>query len=79
MSDDFDNGDLDDRELDSGDEPDPFIICVDCGGRANLIEDRPEMTSYVCEDCWERFDLVSEDPEEDAGSDRLPPGAGATA
>jgi hypothetical protein len=56
-------------------EPDPVITCVDCGGRAHLLN-RPDVdpedaaaetwapgdiVSYRCEDCLDRWDLVLDD------------------
>jgi hypothetical protein len=59
-------------------EPEPTILCVDCGGRAHLIsfqrEDgawRPgDVVTYRCEDCLDRWDLVL---PEDWGDDERPP------
>ena len=55
-------------------EPDPEITCIDCGGRAYLLNRRdpdPEdlggelwqpgdIVSYRCADCLDRWDLVLE-------------------
>ena len=55
-------------------EPDPVITCVDCGGRAHLLNRRdpdPEdpgaelwepgdIVTYRCADCLDRWDLVLE-------------------
>ncbi len=55
-------------------EPDPVITCVDCGGRAHLLNRRdpdPEdpgaelwepgdIATYRCADCLDRWDLVLE-------------------
>jgi hypothetical protein len=54
--------------------PEPVIVCVECGGRAHLLQEAdPEspyepgdIAAYRCEDCMDRFDLVLED--EDAGA-----------
>jgi hypothetical protein len=54
-------------------EPEPTIICVDCGGVAHLLT-RPredsvwlagDYVSYRCSDCLDRWDLVLPDDEED--------------
>jgi hypothetical protein len=50
-------------------EVDDIITCVDCGGRAHLLAERPEwgwqpgdLLDYRCEDCLDRWDvLVPED------------------
>jgi hypothetical protein len=53
-------------------EPDPVITCIDCGGRAHLLnapvvdpEDASstswqpgDIASYRCEDCHDRWDVV---------------------
>lgn len=60
-------------------QPEPEIVCVDCGGRAFLItlprEDGAwlsgDIVGYRCQDCRDRWDLVlpgDDDPGE--------PGAG---
>jgi hypothetical protein len=46
--------------------PEPIIVCVDCGGRAHLVQPAdPEtpyqdgdIATYRCEDCLDRWDLV---------------------
>jgi hypothetical protein len=46
--------------------PPAVIVCVDCGGRAHLVQEAdPEMpytegdiATYRCEDCLDRWDLV---------------------
>ena len=59
-------------------EPDPQIMCIDCGGRAFLLtaprEDGAwypgDIVAYRCEDCLDRWDLVlGEDFEEDVDED----------
>jgi hypothetical protein len=50
-------------------EPEPMIVCVDCGGRAHLLSYPPEegtwepgdIVAYRCEDCLDRWDLVLAD------------------
>ena len=45
------------------------IVCVDCGGRAHLVQpidpdDPPQVgdiLTYRCEDCTDRWDLVVEE------------------
>lgn len=52
-------------------EPEPEIVCVDCGGRCFLITPATEdgrwyagdVVAYRCQDCRDRWDLVL--PEED--------------
>jgi hypothetical protein len=53
-------------------EPEPIIVCVDCGGRCHLLTQPPEdgvwepgeIVAYRCEDCRDRWDLVlPDDPE----------------
>ncbi|MGH9093802.1 MAG: hypothetical protein ACRDXE_01440 [Acidimicrobiales bacterium] len=52
-------------------EPDPTIVCVDCGGVAHLLttwpEDDPPRTGdlmvYRCADCLDRWDTIFEDPD----------------
>jgi len=54
-------------------EPEPVIVCVDCGGRAHLLSHPPEdghwepgeIVSYRCEDCRDRWDLVLPELPED--------------
>ena len=54
--------------------PPEVITCIDCGGRAHLLGDPPELgwapgdlAVYRCEDCLDRWDLVVDaddlDPE----------------
>ena len=52
--------------------PPAIIVCVDCGGRAHLVQEAdPEqpytegdIATYRCEDCLDRWDLVlPDDPE----------------
>lgn len=62
-------------------EPDPVITCIDCGGRAHLL-DRPapdpedagagrwrpgDVATYRCADCLDRWDIVVEDAGDGAG------------
>jgi hypothetical protein len=62
-------------------EPEPEIVCVDCGGPAYLItlarEDGTwlpgDIVSYRCRDCRDRWDLVLPD-DEDAAADDQPAG-----
>jgi hypothetical protein len=49
----------------AGPEPDPVIDCVDCGGRASLLSEPPELgwaegdvAVYRCADCLDRWDVV---------------------
>jgi hypothetical protein len=53
-------------------QPEPTIVCVDCGGRCHLLSYPPEdgvwepgdIVAYRCEDCLDRWDLVlPDDPE----------------
>src|SRR3954471_24840134 len=54
-------------------EPEPTIVCVDCGGRCHLLTHPPEdglwepgdIVAYRCEDCLDRWDLVLPDDVED--------------
>lgn len=47
-------------------DPPSVIVCVDCGGRAHLVqlgtEESPyregDIATYRCEDCLDRWDLV---------------------
>jgi hypothetical protein len=47
-------------------DPEPTIVCVDCGGRAHLLSYPPadgiwrsgDIVSYRCADCLDRWDLV---------------------
>jgi hypothetical protein len=56
-------------------EPEPTIVCVDCGGRCHLLSHPPEdgrwepgdIVAYRCEDCRDRWDLVLPDDEGEAG------------
>jgi len=52
-------------------EPDPYLDCIDCGGRAALTSYPPEMgweegdvAVYRCRDCHDRWDVVVGDPED---------------
>ena len=61
-------------------EPEPTIICVDCGGRCHLLTHPREsldgtetdvwlpgdIVAYRCEDCRDRWDLVLPDYEDGA-------------
>ena len=46
--------------------PAPVIVCVDCGGRAHLVQpadpetpyEEDDIATYRCEDCLDRWDLV---------------------
>ncbi len=46
--------------------PAAIIICVDCGGRAHLVQEADPESPYMpgdvavyrCEDCADRWDLV---------------------
>lgn len=48
--------------------PQAVIVCVDCGGRAHLVQPATEeapysegdIATYRCEDCLDRWDLVVE-------------------
>lgn len=53
-------------------QPDPDIVCVECGGRAWLLsppgpddlEPEPgDVFAYRCADCLDRFDVVLPDDE----------------
>ena len=54
-------------------EPEPTIVCVDCGGICHLLtyarEDGSwepgDIVSYRCGDCLDRWDLVLPDEEDD--------------
>jgi hypothetical protein len=56
-------------------QPEPEIVCVDCGGDAYLItlprEDGAwlpgDIVTYRCRDCRDRWDLVL--PDDDADDD----------
>jgi hypothetical protein len=47
------------------------IVCVDCGGRAHLVQPDDAENPYVagdvavyrCEDCLDRWDVVVEDED----------------
>jgi hypothetical protein len=53
-------------------EPEPVIVCVDCGGRCHLLTPPREdgewlpgdIVAYRCEDCRDRWDLVLPDDED---------------
>ncbi len=53
--------------------PPSIITCVDCGGRAHLVQandpDDPyrsgDVAVYRCEDCLDRWDIVLEDEDVD--------------
>lgn len=53
----------------------PVIVCVDCGGRAHLVQPdstedpyRPgDVAVYRCEDCLDRWDVVVEEDDVDPG------------
>ena len=48
------------------DGPASVIVCVDCGGRAHLVQpadaetpyEEDDIATYRCEDCLDRWDLV---------------------
>jgi DNA-directed RNA polymerase subunit RPC12/RpoP len=52
--------------------PPETIDCVECGGVASLLTQRPEddpflagdIIAYRCAECWDRFDLVFWDDSE---------------
>jgi len=54
-------------------EPEPTIVCVDCGGRCHLLTHPREdgiwlpgdIVAYRCEDCLDRWDLVLPDDVDD--------------
>lgn len=54
-------------------EPDPTIICVDCGGTCYLLShpseggiwEPGEIVAYRCRDCLDRWDLVLPDEDND--------------
>jgi len=61
-------------------EPEPTIVCIDCGGDARLLtlprEDGVwlpgDIVSYRCRDCMDRWDLVLpdlDDPGVEDGED----------
>jgi predicted nucleic acid-binding Zn ribbon protein len=47
------------------------IVCVDCGGRAHLVQaldpenlpEAGEILTYRCEDCADRWDLVVDEAD----------------
>lgn len=51
--------------------PAAVIICVDCGGRAHLVQLGTEESPYVagdvavyrCEDCLDRWDVVVDEDD----------------
>jgi hypothetical protein len=50
--------------------PPEVITCIDCGGRAHLLGEAPELgwapgdlATYRCEDCRDRWDLVVDDDD----------------
>jgi len=53
-------------------DPEQTITCVECGGVAHLLTQRPaddpflpgDMAAYTCEDCNHRLDIVLEEDEE---------------
>jgi hypothetical protein len=55
--------------------PPDVIVCVDCGGRAHLVQqadpeapyEEGDVATYRCEDCLDRWDIVV--PEEDTAPD----------
>ena len=58
-------------------QPEPEIICVDCGGRCHLLTQPPEdgawypgdVVAYRCEDCMDRWDIVLADDGGDEGDE----------
>jgi hypothetical protein len=57
--------------------PPAIITCIDCGGRAHLVGDPPELgwqpgdlAVYRCEDCRDRWDLVVDEEDLEPGVDR---------
>lgn len=58
-------------------EPESIILCIDCGGRAHLVQHAdPEspytegdIATYRCEDCLDRWDIVLEDDDAAGGDD----------
>ena len=60
-------------------QPEPTIICVDCGGRCHLLTPPREdgvwlpgdFVAYRCEDCRDRWDLVLPDEDDAAGDTPL--------
>ena len=53
-------------------DPATTITCVDCGGTAHLLTNRPaddpflsgDVVAYTCEDCNQRLDVVLDADEE---------------
>jgi hypothetical protein len=53
-------------------QPEPTIVCVDCGGRCHLLTPPREdgdwepgdIVAYRCADCLDRWDLVLPDDDE---------------
>lgn len=53
--------------------PAAVIVCIDCGGRAHLVQEadpeapyRPgDIAVYRCEDCLDRWDVVVEEADFD--------------
>jgi len=53
-------------------DPEKTIICVECGGTAHLLSQRPDddpflagdTAAYTCVDCNHRLDIVLEEDEE---------------
>lgn len=53
--------------------PATVIVCVDCGGRAHLVQPNDsespyrsgDVAVYRCEDCLDRWDIVLEDEDVD--------------
>jgi hypothetical protein len=50
--------------------PPEVITCIDCGGRAHLLGEAPELgwaagdlAVYRCEDCRDRWDLVVDEDD----------------
>lgn len=51
--------------------PASVIVCIDCGGRAHLVQEATPESPYVsgdvavyrCEDCLDRWDVVVEDED----------------
>lgn len=58
-------------------QPEPTIVCVDCGGRCHLLTPPREdgvwlpgdIVAYRCEDCRDRWDLVLPDDDEAPGDE----------
>lgn len=53
--------------------PAAIIVCIDCGGRAHLVQEADPESPYMpgdvavyrCEDCADRWDLVLTDEDVD--------------